>query len=145
MSSEPTSFENQAGSIERLVLHTPNPLDLSADDLSGLAVELSDAIARNGRRDLVITVDSYEPLGAGNHLIDFLYVILPHAEFMKDTIFTTVVASVTTFMQGRFKRKHESKRQRRVYFFAPDGRLLGAFVLEDENAEVQWLDPANNE
>jgi hypothetical protein len=131
-------------SAGRLVLHTPNPLDLSIEDLNDLAKHLSDGVANNGHPDIQVSVDSYEPLGVGNHFVDQLYVILPHAEFMKDTIFATVVASVTGFMRNRFKRKHENKRPRKVYFFAPDGRLLGVFVLEDENAEVRWLDQVDH-
>jgi hypothetical protein len=128
----------------RLVLHTPNPLDLSVPDLNDLAAQLSCALEDSGNREVQVSVDSYEPRGAGNHFIDQLYVILPHAEFMKDTIFATVVASVTGFMRNRFKRKHEHKRPRKVYFFTPDGRLAGVFVLEDASSEVRWLDPVDD-
>jgi hypothetical protein len=139
MGSDFETLEKRPSSTESLVLQTPNPLDLSIDDLEGLAAQVASVLAQSGWQDMQVTVDAYEPLGAGNNLADILYIILPSAEFMKDTIFATVVASVTAFMQSRFKRKHESKRPRIVHFFDPDGSFLGSFVINEENSEIEWV------
>ena len=140
MTSEPVSAESSAVLMGDLVLETPNPLDLSIEDLTELAVQLEGVVASSGPSGVRVTVKGNEPLGAGNQLIDYLYVILPSIEFMKETAFVTVIASITTFMRRRFKRRHGGGRPRHIEIFGPDGRLVARVILEQEDAEPKWIE-----
>jgi hypothetical protein len=125
-------------SAGHLVLETLNPLDLSTDDLADLAAQLTDLMSASGPSELPVTVRGDEPLGAGNDWIDVLNIILPNAEFIKETIYTAVLTSAVTFMRKRFRRKHESTRPRKINIWRPDGQLVGTLILTDEDAEPQW-------
>lgn len=122
--------------VGRLVLESPNPLDLSTDDLADLAAQLTDLSG------LPVTVQGDEPLGAGNDWVDVLNIILPNAEYIKDTIFTAVLTSAAAFMRKRFQRKHESTRPRRIDLWAPDGQLMGTVLLTTADADPEWSEPS---
>jgi hypothetical protein len=124
-----------------LILQTPNPLDLSVEDLEGLVADLEKAMAASGINNVPVKAMGNEPLGVGNQLIDHLFLFLPDAEFIKQTAFTTVIAAATVFMRGRFKRKHESGRPRQIAVYDPDGKLLKIFRLTSEDAQLEQFEP----
>jgi hypothetical protein len=97
-----------------LVLETPNPLDLSVVELEELAAELEGVMAANGLSGVPVRVRGNEPLGAGNQLIDYVFVFLPNAEFLKETAFNALIGTVIFFMRKRFKKKYESRRPRQI-------------------------------
>jgi hypothetical protein len=121
-----------------LILETPNPKDLSTADLAELATELTDLMAANGQAGTPVLFKGDEPLGAANSWVQFIDVILPSADFIKNTVYTALLASVTAFMRKRFRRKHESTRPRSVRVWAPDGRLLGTLTLSSADADPEW-------
>jgi hypothetical protein len=130
-----------AVSAGTLILETPNPLDLSIEDLEELAAHIQRVMAGDGLSSVPVKVRGNEPLGAGNQLIDYLHMFLPNAEFIKQTAFTTVIAAATIFMRGRFKRKHESRRQRQINIYGPDGELVRIIKLMSEDAEPESSGP----
>ena len=127
-----------------LVLETPNPLDLSIAELQELAANLEHAIAANGQSGVSVRARGNEPLGAGNQLVDYLFIFLPDPEFLKEAAFNAVMASVIYFMRKRFKKKHESRRPREVQVYGPDGKLLKTFKLISEDAEPEESGPGED-
>lgn len=127
--------------VGSLVLETPNPLDLSVTELEELAADLEGVMAANGLSGVPVRARGNEPLGAGNQLIDYVFVFLPNVEFLKETAFTAVIGTVIHFMRKRFKKKHESRRLRQIEVYGPDGKLLKTFKLISENAEPEESAP----
>src|SRR5690348_15799663 len=109
-------------SANPLILETPNPLDLSLDDLRDLSAEIANTLVEHGAGGIPVSVSGDEPLGAGNEFTEILNIILPNAEFIKETAFAAVIASATTFMRARFKRKHEGTRPRQINVHTPEGK-----------------------
>jgi hypothetical protein len=140
-----TSSSAPLGDVARpegaLILQTLNPLDLSLADLEELAAELERVMSSNGLSGVPVKSAGNEPLGVGNQLTDYLIMILPNAEFIKETAFTAVVGAVTVFMRKRFKRKHESRRLRQIDVYGPDGKLLLTYKLTSEDAEPEQSGP----
>lgn len=142
MASGSASTGDIATSASALILETPNPLDLSIEDLEGLAAHMQSAMAAADEANpFPVKVRGNEPLGAGNQLIDYLHLFLPNAEFIRQTAFTTVIATATVFMRGRFKRKHESRRPRQINIYGPDGELLRVIKLMSEDAAPESSEP----
>jgi hypothetical protein len=142
MASGLRSVREPMASAGQLVLGTRNPQDLSVDDLTELATQLTDFMAINGRPGVRVTVKGDELFGAGNHFIEILEIILPNAEFIKDTVYTALLTGpVTAFMRKRFMRKHGRTRPRHVRILGPDGRLLGTLVFATTDAEPEWSEP----
>jgi hypothetical protein len=88
-----------------------------------------------------VKVRGNEPLGSGNQFTDFLVLILPNAEFIKETAFTAIIGSSIAFMRRRFKRKHESRRPREIQVHGPDEQLIVVIKLTSEDAEPEWSNP----
>jgi hypothetical protein len=135
---------DDVGSGRALVLETPNPLDLSVAELQELAADLKDVMAANGLRGVPVSARGNEPLGAGNQLIDYLFIFLPSPEFLKETAFNAVMGAVIYFMRKRFKKKHESRRPRQIEVYGPDGELLKTFKLLSEDAQPEESGPAGD-
>lgn len=127
--------------VGSLVLETPNPLDLSITELEDLAADLEGVMAANGLSGVPVRARGNEPLGAGNQLIDYVFVFLPNVEFLKETAFNAVVGAVIYFMRKRFKKQHESRRPRQIEVYGPDGELLKTYRLMSEDAEPEESDP----
>lgn len=132
-------------STRHLVIETPNPLDLSIPELSELAAEITGLINAKRLSDVRVTVKGDDQFGAGNNWIDILQIILPSADFIKDTIYTAILSSATEFMRKRFKRKHEETRPRRIDVRAPDGRLLMTLTLATAEAQPEVSAPAEQQ
>jgi hypothetical protein len=125
-------------STEALVLETPNPLDLSVDDLSELANEIQAVLDESNYSELPIKVWSEPILGAANNFLDILYVFLPNADFFRDLVWAPVAAKIVNFMRKRFSRPHEAARTRIAYIYGPDGGILSSVKLRDEFADPIW-------
>jgi hypothetical protein len=95
-------------------------------------------MAANGQTGTPVLFKGDEALGVANGWVQFIDVILPSADFVKNTVYTALLASVTAFMRKRFGRKHESTRPRSVRVWAPDGRLLGTLTLSSADADPEW-------
>jgi hypothetical protein len=124
-----------------LILETPNPLDLSVRELEELAADLESVMAANGLSGVPVKARGNEPLGAGNQLTDYLFILLPNVEFLKETAFNAVIGTAIFFMRKRFKKKHESRRLRQIEVYGPDGKLLKTFKLISEDAGPEQSDP----
>jgi hypothetical protein len=123
---------------EVLVLETPNPLDLSTDDLSILADEIQAVLKESPYSAIPINVWSEPALGTANSFLDILHVFLPNTDFFRDVVWAQVVAKLIDFMRKRFSRPHEAKRARIAYIYGPDGRILSSVELRDEFSDPIW-------
>jgi hypothetical protein len=137
-------------SVERgdvgLVLESRNYLDLSTDDLRELADDVSTSLADSGVVGLRVTVKADEDLyGAGNIFVDALYVVLPNAEFIKETAFTAAVGLLTRFMRKRYLRKHEGKRPREVVFVDAAEHEILRIKVSPQAAELDIVVPSADE
>jgi hypothetical protein len=139
MASASAALGREASSMKALILQTSNPLDLSIEDLAELAERLERDMTTSGHGDVPVKVRGNEPLGAGNQFTDFLILILPNAEFIKETAFTAIIGSSIAFMRRRFKRKHESRRPREIQVYGPDEQLKVVIKLTSEDAEPEWF------
>jgi hypothetical protein len=124
----------------RLILETPNPLDLDPADLAMLAGEIANEAECVGLPPLDCRVASEEPLGVANNFTDFLIIFMPNTAFVTDRLWEVIVQSAAKFMRTRFRRPHEQHRTRRVLIYDHLGRPLKAVDIPDETAELDITD-----
>ncbi len=134
---------DESGSLaeRQLVLETPNPLDMSLDELAGLAKQIQEFLAANGLNDVSVTVRGEEPEGAGNYLLDILNIILPSAEAMKEDVFKGMVALTVAYMRTRFKKKYEGMRTRQIRFRLPNGVTVFEVTINSFDADPKFSTP----
>jgi hypothetical protein len=114
-----------------VLLETINPLDITPEELEVLADEL-----RSQLPGLDIQLGYDEQHGAGVTWHEVLRIWLPDAQFLTETVFTTLFGVVVENMRQRFKRRHSGRRPRSIVFH--DSRTaeeIAVYVLEGEEGE----------
>jgi hypothetical protein len=124
-----------------IILETPNPYDISVEELEDLATSIRDAMRTTGD-DNDVEVAPVEVHGAGVQAWDLIHIWLPDPEFMKEAAFTALMTTTGAFLRARFKKPKEEKRRRVIFIYGPDGKPLKEVeVLPD--GELRQDEPKN--
>jgi hypothetical protein len=114
-----------------VLLETINPLDLTPDDLQELVHLLSCEVP-----DVRFQIAYEDQHGGGVSWHEVLRIWLPNAEFIKDSIYTTLLTISIESMRRRFKRKHGSRRPKSIIVHDREtGKELASFVVYDVDSE----------
>lgn len=114
-----------------------NARDLTQGELDDLAREIDSELLASGRQDVSTAAVAHDATGGGHSWTDVLHVFLPSADFLKDAVWTTVLARVEHFLRRRFHRPHEATRPRvLVVRESEGGEVLDVRELKAEDAEL---------
>jgi hypothetical protein len=107
---------------------------LTVEELRDLATSI---VGRIGTQtsDYTIRYAAAPQHGAATRWIDVLEVFLPSAEFLRDSLWTIILAETVRKMRSRFAKPHEGKRERRIVVYDSDGQPLRQYTLWSADGE----------
>jgi len=128
--------------MARVILETPNALDLSVEELTELAGNL-----RGMDPDLSVYVASQEQRGAGVTFIDVLHFWIPDADFMRDALYGYLIGRCQDALKTRRNRKHQSDRPTSIVVHLPDGTVVEKVTdgVAERNKNSLSDEPARSE
>jgi hypothetical protein len=129
-----------------IVLESRNDSDISQAELDELARAIRVALEDAGESDVDVRAVAQPAPGVGSQWADVLHLFLPSKDFIKDAVWTAVIAHAEELMRRRFSRKHEACRPRLIVVReSENGEVLGIRELTDADGDFAERDGASDE